>query len=154
MREDDRGCTSIFYSSLDSPYSRICGQIRAYKIGTPDGFRWQPVNRNYLDGVSITLSTSTSKTHVWSFAAGRLSCTDNKPSFIGNNFACDMSPYYPLETLCEPLLWKSQQYGTNVSSWLKELLFPLVSDIEVRVCRDQMRFDEDLAITTLEFYVQ
>ena len=38
VRENDRGCTSIFYSSLDIPYSRVCGRIRAYKIGTPDGF--------------------------------------------------------------------------------------------------------------------
>ena len=154
VRENDRGCTSIFYSSLDIPYSRICGQIRAYKIGTLDGFRLQPVNRDYLDGVSITLSTSTSKTHVWSFAASTLSCTDNKPGFISNDFACDMSPYCPFEILCGPLLWKSQQYGRNESSWFKELSFPHVSDIEIRVCRDQRRFDEDLAITTLELYVQ
>ena len=154
VRENDRGCTSIFYSSLEIPYSRICGQIRAYKIGTPDGFRWQQVNRNYLDGVSVTLSTSTSKTHVWSFAAGTLSCTVNKPSFIGNDFACDKSSNCNFDILCGPLLWKSQQYGRNVSSWFKELPFPLVSDIEVRVCRNQRRYDEDLAITTLELYVQ
>ena len=38
VREDDRGCTSIFYSSLDIPYSKACGRIGAYQIGTPDGF--------------------------------------------------------------------------------------------------------------------
>ena len=41
-----------------------------------------------------------------------------------------------------------------MSSWFKELPFLLVSDIEVRVCRDQARFDEDLAITIIELYVQ
>ena len=55
--------------------------------------------------------------------------------------------------LCGPL-WKSQQHGINVCSWLKKLSFPHVSDIEVRVCRDQGRSDEDLAITSLELYVQ
>ena len=154
VREDDPGCTSIFYSSLDIPYSRICGRIRAYKIGTPDGFRWHSVNRNYLDGVSVTLSTSTSRTHVWSFAAGTLSCTDNKPGFIGNDFACDKSSNCNFDILCGPLLWKSQQYGRNVSSWFKELSFPHVSDIEIRVCRDRGRSSEDLAITTLELHVQ
>ena len=39
VRENDQGCTSIFYSSQDIPYSRVWGRIRAYKVGTPDGFK-------------------------------------------------------------------------------------------------------------------
>ena len=39
-----------------------------------------------------------------------------------------------------------------MSSLFKELPFPLVSDIEVSICRNQMRFDEESAITTLELY--
>ena len=158
VREDDPGCTSIFYSSLDIPYSRVCGRIRAYKVGTPDGFTRMhgiesKINNNYLDGISITINTSTNRTHVWSFTASVYSCT-SPPSFVNNDFACDLSPLCDFPSLCGPLLWKSQQYGGNVSSWLKELPFPHVSDIEVRVCQDQMRSDEDLAITTLELYVQ
>ena len=154
VRENNRGCTSIFYGSLDIPYSRVCGKIRAYNIGTPDGFmRIKEIDNNYLDGISITINTSTNREHVWSFAAAEFSCT-SLPSFVDNDFACDLSPHCDFQTLCGPLLWKSQQYGRNVSSWFKELPFPLVSDIEVRVCRDQRRFDEDLAITTLELYVQ
>jgi len=57
-------------------------------------------------------------------------------------------------TLCKPLIWESQQYQRNVSSWLKQLPFRHVADIEVRICRNQMRQDEDLAITTLDLYVQ
>ena len=156
VRENNRGCTSIFYSSLDIPYSRVCGKIRAYKIGTPDGFsRINEIDNNYLDGISITINTSTNREHVWSFAAGEDICVNGQPDFVGNDFACDMSQYCPFQTLCGPLLWKSQQYGRNVSSWFKELPFPhVISDIEVRVCRDQRRIDEDLAITTLELYVQ
>ena len=158
VRENDQGCTSIFYSSLDIPYSRVSGRIRAYKIGTPDGFRGMGgvqggINGNYLDGVSITVNTATSRTHVWSLVAG-YSCSYSPPTFVGNEFTCEASPHCPFETLCGPLLWKSQQHGINVCSWLKELPSPHVSAIEVRVCRDQMRRDEDLAITTLELYVQ
>ena len=158
VREEDQGCTSIFYSSLDIPYSRVCGRIRAYKVGTPDGFTRMrgiesKINNNYLDGISITINTSTNRTHVWSFAASVFSCT-SPPSFVDNDFACDSSPRCDFPSLCGPLLWKSQQYESYVSSWLKELSFPHVSDIEVRVCRDQIRSDEDLAITTLELYVQ
>ena len=38
VREKNRGSTSIFHSSWDIPYSRVCEEIRAYKIGTPDEF--------------------------------------------------------------------------------------------------------------------
>ena len=157
VRENVQGCTSIFYSSLGIPYSKVCGRIRAYKVGTPDGFRMGGVqggiNGNYLDGISITVNTTSSRTHVWSLVAG-YSCSYSPPTFVGNGFACVASPHCVMQALCGPLLWKSQQYGRNVSSWLKELPFPLVSDIEVRVCRDQGRSDEDLAITALELYAQ
>ena len=158
VRKNNSGCTSIFYSSLDIPYSKVCGRIRAYKVGTPDGFRRMGgvqggINGNYLDGISITVNTTSSRTHVWSLVAG-YSCSDSPPTFVGNGFACVAPPHCTMQALCGPLLWKSQQYGRNVSSWFKELLFPCVSDIEVRVCRDQGRSDEDLAITVLELYVQ
>ena len=158
VRENNPGCTSIFYSSRDITYSRVCGRIRAYKIGTPDGFwRMQGVqggiNGNYLDGISITVNTPTNRAHVWSLVTGP-SCFDDRPNFVDKDLVCEQSPHCAKQALCGPLLWKSQQYGRNVSSWMKEFQFPLVSDIEVRVCRDQMRSDEDLAITTLELYVQ
>ena len=155
VRENDGGCTSIFHSSLDIPYSRICGRIRAHMVGTPDGFTSGQggINGNYLDGISITLNNHTNRTHVWSLVYG-LSCSINRPSFVSNDLACEVFSHCDKGALCGPLLWKSQQYGRNVSSWFKELPFPHVSDIEVRVCRNQRRFDEDLAITTLELYVQ
>ena len=158
VRENGGGCTSILYNSRDIPYSRVCGRIRAYKIGTPDGFRGihsvlGRINGNYLDGISITVNTPTKRAHVWSLVAGP-SCFDNRPNFVGKDLVCDQSPNCDKKALCDTLLWKSQQYERNVSSWMKEFLFPLVSDIEVRVCRDQKRSDEDLAITTLELYVQ
>ena len=34
VRKNDGGCTSIFYGTLDIPYSRICGKFRAYKVGS------------------------------------------------------------------------------------------------------------------------
>ena len=127
-------------------------------MGTPDAFVRMDgvqggIDGNYLDGISITVNNFTSRTHVWSFVAG-LSCSDNLPTFVGSGLACETPSHCAERELCGPLLWRSQQYGRNVSSWFKELPFPHVSDIEVRVCRDQMRFDEDLAITTFELYVQ
>ena len=54
VRENDLGCTSTFYSSQDIPYSKVSGEIRAYQIGSPDGFfrmhdKQDGINGNYLD---------------------------------------------------------------------------------------------------------
>ena len=158
VRKNNSGCTSIFYSSLDIPYSKVCGRIRAYKVGTPDGFlRLRGVqggiNGNYLDGISITVNNSTYRTHVWSLVAGRY-CFNSQNNIVSNDFACEASPHCAMTELCGPLLWKSQQYGRNVSSWFKRLPFSYVIDLEVRVCRDQERSNEDWGLTILELYVQ
>ena len=91
------------------------------------------INGNYLNGINITVNTPTSRTHVWSLVAGHTSDA-HRPTFVGNNLACETSPHCDEGVLCGPLLWKSQQYGTNVSYSLNNLLLPHVSDIEVRVC--------------------
>ena len=119
VRENNGGCMSIFYSSLGIPYSIICGRIRAYKIGTDGFLRISEINNKYLDKISITINTSTNKKHVWLFAAGEDVCVNSQPDFVGNDFACDKSRYCPFQTLCGPLLWKTQQYGRNVSSVFK-----------------------------------
>ena len=158
VQDNSEGCTSVFYSSHDIPYSRVCGNIRAYQVGTLDGFRTTNesddvgLDGNYLDGISITISGN----HVWSFVAGG-TFSDNsitKPNFVGNDWTSDEVRSCPMRSLCKPLLWESQQFGKNISHWFKELLQPSVTDIELRICRDEHRRFEDLAITTLEMYVQ
>ena len=157
VQDNSEGCTSVFYSSHDIPYSRVCGNIRAYQVGSFDGFMTTNesdvgLDGNYLDGISITISGD----HVWSFVAGGTNSENNimKPNFVGDNWTSDEVRGCPIKTLCKPLLWESQQFGRNVSYWFKELLQPSVTDIEVRICRDEQRRLEDLAITTLEINVQ
>ena len=107
---------------------------------------------NYLDGISITIS----RDYVWSFVAGRNYSYNNitKPNFVCDNWTSDEVRGCPIKSLCKPLVRKSQQYGRNVSYWFKELLQPSVTDIEVRICRDEQRRLEHLAITTLEIYAK
>ena len=157
VQDNSEGCTSVFYSRRDIPYSRVCGNIRAYQAGSFDGFMTTNesdvgLDGNYLDGISITISGN----HVWSFVAGGTNSENNitKPNFVGDNWTSDEVRGCPIKTLCKPLLWESQQFGRNVSYWFKELLQPSVTDIEVRICRDEQRRFEDLAITTLEINVQ
>ena len=155
--EDNAGCTEIIYPVYNTTYTRITGQIRGYQIRTSDSFvsvgslqrpkNFTDLNNNYLDGVSI----STNGQHVWSFAAG-CNClnTPNKPTIIGQDYTCDgvaVSGDY------SKLLWASQQCRRN-STWFYKTLPPTTTDIKVRICRDENRMDEDLAIKTLELYTQ
>ena len=157
VSEDEAGCTEILYPTFPIEYSKISGKVRAYQTKSVDGFnnikelRPDPndnsdISSKYLDGVSIT----SNGLHVWSFAAG-CDCMTDKPSFIRNDFTCggregdlDHPPEY---------LWESQQCNTS-SMWFYKELMPTTAEISVRICRDQARSDEDLALTVLELYIQ
>ena len=157
--KDNPGCTEINYPVYNTQYTQITGQIRGYQIRSSDGFDpknemsmsrrpdFTDLNDNYLDGVSI----STNGEHVWSFAAG-CNClnTNNKPTIISHDYTCDGIRG---ERNVNELLWASQQCGRN-SAWFYKVLSPTTTDIKVRICRDQVRTDEDLAIKILELYIQ
>ena len=154
---DAAGCTSLDFSTFDFHYTKVCGQIRAYQVGTPDGFtsvtsnqHTMNINDNYLDGISIT----SNRQHVWSFAAGRCDCNNNPPPFIDGDWACGGDDECQTATLCKPLLWSSQTCGEAMSPYFFKNLVNTTTDVEVRFCRDQVRQDEDLAIKTLELHVQ
>ena len=104
-------CYSMSYSltSIRS-YTRICGRVIGYQVGSTDVFSNQlqqnSINTGYVDGVSITYGVP--RTHVWTYAGG---LTDNfnflsgndcpcllagtgitpqtPPSFVGNNYYCE-----------------------------------------------------------------
>ena len=108
------------------------------------------INDNYLDGISIT----SNQQHVWSFAAGDCDCNNSPPPFIDGDWACGEVEGCQKTTLCTPLLWSSQTCGEEMSPYFFKNLVNTTTDVEVRFCRDQVRKDEDLAIKTLELYVQ
>ena len=65
-------CSSTNYSTANLAYSRICGRITAYQVGTTNAFRRRSpsnsasLNFNYVDGVSLTRGTP--REHIWTFA--------------------------------------------------------------------------------------
>ena len=158
--EDNAGCTEIIYPVYNMKYTQITGRIRGYQIRSSDGFvftnksiprprDFTDLDNNYLDGVSI----STKCQHVWSFAAGcNCSIVLKKPTVIGQDYICDGVQGVQARQHTE-LLWASQQCGRN-STWFYKVLSPTTIDIKVRICRDQERMDEDLAIKALELYIQ
>ncbi len=87
---DSATCSSTFISSFNIPYSRIHGRVRAYGVGTPDGFRSSSltINDNYVDGISLTVGNTTNRQHITTLVPTNGSCTlRNKPTFV--SYKCD-----------------------------------------------------------------
>ena len=168
------GCFSVTFSTATLEYSKVCGKITAYQYGIPDAFSATPV-----DGVSLTHGNP--REHIWTFVAAsdevstypvsNCPCTNTNtasqarqpPAFVGNDYFCDTGSsgtavsgvFYGDDPLwdgagCGPL---NTCCSFNNPPWFyKQLPQPTTSDIEMAVCRDFS--DEDIAIETVEIYVQ
>ncbi len=146
----------ITYSVSGRTYSRVCGRVTGYLIGSPDAFALfaqgpGSINGSYVDGVSITHGSP--QQHVWTFAASPYVCpcyNENRnqaplpPSFVGNNYYCDRDNIGQL--------WDGQDCTTacctfNSPPWFSvSLPAPTTDDIEVRICTDQEKYDEDIYV--------
>ena len=62
------GCSSIFLPTRNVNYSRVCGRITGYQIGTTDGLHGPNINISdlYVDGVSFTHGLNL-RQHIWTF---------------------------------------------------------------------------------------
>ena len=137
----------------------------------------------YVEGVSITHS-SQPRQHIWTFAAAlhevprdtnnACPCTNNKshvpftgliPEFIGSDYFCETGSHTTRTDryYVEDPLWDGQGCGLFSSCcegegkpWFhKTLPQPVSSDIEVRVCAENSRTnDEDVLIKILSLYIQ
>jgi len=147
-------CTEIVYpiSQKDS-YSKICGKIQGYSVGTLDGIVFKSVtdvNRFYVDGVSVV----TGNTHVWTLVAGK--CLANKiPQFVGTHWGCtDVGICHKIGKFChEHILWVNPRHDSN-RQWFNRESLQGASNITVRVCRDQNPDDEDIALKEIELYIK
>ena len=147
-------CSSVLFST-NITYSQVYGIINGYGTGTLDSFRYYQldINRNYIDGVSLTYNiTVDNRQHIWSFAS-TMNCENcpyrmTPPSFVGSHFYCDS-----IEG--NNILWNGTNCGLTASPWFyRQLSQPTRSDIEMRVCRDQNSYDENIGITYVEIYIQ
>ncbi len=170
-------CSSVPFPLHLLRYSRVCGRVRAYQFGTSEAFDNDTPNKNidniYVDGISFT--NGRPRRHIWTLAAATdvsnvdCPCNGNSqvttPEFVGNDYFCDtgaqnfgeFSMHYgdnplwdgagcgPLNTCCT---------FNNPPWFYKELPEPTTDDIEMRVCSDDGRVDEDIAIESYDIYVQ
>ena len=103
-------CSSLIFSDDGRQYSKVCGQVIRYQVGSTNVFDNQQnsIDTGYVDGVSITYGSSP-RTHIWTYAAGlseQLLVTNEihncpcalagtsftpktPPSFVGNDYYCE-----------------------------------------------------------------
>ena len=101
-------CSSTTFSVEGSEYSRVCGRIRGYQVGSTLSFRGytessRSLNEQYVDGVSLTHGPDGGRQHIWTFAAGLTEenhsnrpdlcpcdrSTLGSPPFVGGDYFCE-----------------------------------------------------------------
>ena len=169
--EASAGCSSVELSTANIQYSTVCGRITAYQVGSPDDFINNNINSAYVDGVSLTQRNP--RQHIWTFAAaGNMNricdpCHDkSRPDSVGNDFFCDTgnpasssrnNNFYSANPLWDGVGCTAGNkccLTDNPPYFNKTLPLPTTDDIEMRVCRNEGRDNEDIAIETVEIYVQ
>ena len=169
-------CSSMNFDTYSIPYTQVCGMVLAYQHGTPEAFNHnESIDSNYVDGVSLTYGSHPRK-HIWSFASGsdahphsNCQCSNHSnadippaPSFVGSHYFCEVKDSSSSLFVGDDPLWDGQ--GCQLSSvccsfnnppWFyRQLSGPVTADIEMRVCADQSRQDEDIALAMVEIFVQ
>ena len=172
----NQGCESVFFETHGVPFTKVCGRIRGYTTGSADAFRkWLcptcGINEAYVDGISITYGGHPNRQHIWTLVAeqvhaysrcpcGNRSLTSYEvaPSFVGNDLYCEVAAD------SNQLLWDGQGCtGTDVACcqnpnlpWFCREFDQAVTtdDIEVRLCLDEDRSNEDIEFESIELYIQ
>ena len=122
---DGPSCDSVTFTTYGVQYRQVCGRVRGYQYGSPDGFRRVncsapcTIDKPYVDGVSITHGSP--REHIWTYAAGLYEnmngcpCTGSgtsPPAFVCSNCSSQSSYYY-----CEAGLsgrsWQSVLYSSD-----------------------------------------
>ena len=177
-------CATVNFDLQSLQYSRVCGKIQAYQVGSTDAFQVgvasPTIEQHYVDGISLTHGHP--RQHIWTFAAalnevgthplGNCPCTNTNqagsagqpPAFVGSDYFCDTASTdeTTFRFYGDDPLWDGAGCGPlntccsfNSPPWFfKQLLQPTTNDIEMRVCRDELVNNENIPIEIIEIYVQ
>ena len=177
----DGGCDSAIFPTNGIRYSHVCGQVIGYQYATVDAFvnpsATTTLDSTYVDGVSITHGAVGSRQHIWSFVAGFGHATNtdvNCPcsggsspsSYVGQDYFCETGNdirEFPGVFYDGDPLWDGSNCGSafacectvNSPPWFcKELPQATTDDIEVRICGDEGRGNEDTPVELIELYIR
>ena len=174
-------CDSVRFPVTGGNYTSVCGSVRAYQYGGPNGFeayhdrRATTIDRAYITGVSLTHGTP--REHIWTFAAGiaeqrptwRDACPCDAtidiriPPFVGGDYFCESGDNFAAfngEFREDDPLWDGSgcNFRSNCCSFnnppyfTKRLPNPTSDDIEARLCR--LDRGDDAPVEFIELYVK
>lgn len=173
LHNSGKRCDSTIFSTYDIGYSKVCGRVRGYRYGNPDGIYnnnrgSSSIDSYYVDGVSITRGSP--RQHVWTFVGGQrenraswVDCPCNTGSsetllsFVGSDYYCESASSYS-----DPL-WDGQQCNSleapcctnpNLPYFKKTFSTPSTDDIELRICGSEGYPDEATPVDIIELYVR
>ena len=156
------GCSSVIYPSNGASYSQVCGTVRVHPAGTPDGFNTMALSSLYADGVSLTYGNSSNRRHIWTYTAVIYIdssrecdiCNYKRHVYPGNNFTCFTARCYDGVSCYPDTLWGNEvQQCFGNETFYRQLSESTTDDIEMKVCRDQSRLDEDILLSFVEMFV-
>ena len=179
-----KSCDSVFYPVSGGPYSQVCGRIRAYQWGVPDGFigyrrGLTTINSGYFDGVAVMHGSP--RQHIWTFAAGwgenagmyiglcpcDTSTDISIPPFVGEDYFCESGlvpstpgPTYVLHS--NDVLWDGRDCHStstcyslhNPPYFTKTLGQTTTDDLELRMCFYGAEGRGNTAVELVELYVK
>ena len=157
-------CSSATFNLNGVRYSSVHGVIRAYGCGTPDGYKGRSliydIDSNYVDGISLTYGL-TSRQHIWTFAVAYSGC-GNSPSFVHNDYYCgDIDRTSSCNSNIQGIEWNGGECSSedqccslnNPTQFYKQLPQPTTDDIEMRLCRNELAFYENIFIKMISIYL-
>ena len=162
------GCSSVYYHTYGMSYTRVCGRATGFACATVDsGKKLNTIGFEgaYVDGVSIShrqQDDSLSRKHIWTFMVEAHSkhCQVKLTSFMQSDFFCETIPLYHGTQCSHRRLWDGldchwpQNCASSGQPWFcRTLPLPTTDDIEVRVCRNEDRSNEDVGLEQLELYL-
>ena len=160
-----KGCNSVTYPSNNVSYSQVCGTVRVHPEGVPDGFDTFNDRSIYVDGVYFTYGHNSNRNNIiWTYTAavtvgsstrGCGQCNHRKPSDIpGTNFTCTSAHCSNSNSCFSNTIWGSEaQQCFGNETFYRQLSESTTDNIEMTVCRDQSRSDEDILISFIELFV-
>ena len=172
-------CISLNFST-GGEYTNICGRVRGYQYYYTVAFyhhgqRYQTIDTNYVDGISITKGSP--RQHLWTYASGlserhldayfACPCARSNydsswiPEFVGNNYYCESGfvDNYANRVVWEDPLWDGQGcFASNNNccdrySWFHRQVPPSSDDVEVRWCKYYSSVWSDILTDQLEIWV-
>ena len=108
-KPEERGCSSVKFSTHGIPYTKVCGRARGYQSRFTRAFHssayagQNKTSDSYVSGLSVTRGKPRHRKHIWTFAAGfskaygfaTVNCphalypSPKPPYFVKEDYFCD-----------------------------------------------------------------